>query len=115
MQKRSMRTCPSKQGDRGARCAGPPAGLGPAQAASAPRTTVAAIVARPKDTGLLPASLETHHVLNNRLALLGDLARFPGAVGAVFAKLLRLARHLHRHELFHFVAAFLARRHDSPF
>ena len=42
--------------------------------------------AAPEEPPSSPPPLEAHHVLNHRLALLGDLGLFPRAVGAVFAQ-----------------------------
>src|SRR6185437_12255945 len=49
--------------------------------------------------------LEPHHLLDDRLALLGDRALLGGAVRAVLAHLLLLPRHLHRLELVRFAPA----------
>jgi len=52
--------------------------------------------------------------LNDALTGLRHLGLFTHAVGAVFAKLLGLARYLHRDELVRFFSARLASSHGDP-
>src|SRR5262245_54066088 len=58
-------------------------------------------------------ALVPHHVLDDRLARLGDLALLPSAIGAVGTELPHLARDLHRDQLVDLVLTLAARRHAA--
>src|SRR5262245_60234709 len=62
----------------------------------------------------LAAALETHHLLNNGLALLGDLGALSRSIGAVLAELLGFSVDLHGHELVDLFVATLAGGHPFP-
>src|ERR1019366_1717413 len=62
-----------------------------------------------------PPAFEAHHVLNDGLALLGDLGGFPGPAGAIFAQLPGFPVDLDRLERVYFFTALFAHGHwNSP-